>query len=158
MTGSGELPAEQRQSSRDREAYFLQYAQQIRAVTAMPIMLTGGMRSRAVMESAIASGAVDVVGLARPMTHAPELPRQLLDGTLDAAPVVRIRSRIKLIDAALQAMWHQAQIHELAKGREPDLKLGAWAALWRGFRHVLFGKRPALLAERPVVVEERLAS
>ena len=143
MTGSGELPGDQRQSSRDREAYFLQYAQQIRAVTAMPIMLTGGMRSRAVMEQAIASGAVDVVGLARPMTHAPALPRQLLDGTLAAAPVVKIRSRIRLIDDALQVMWFQAQIHEMGAGRDPDMKLGTWTALWRGFRANLMPSRNA---------------
>ncbi|MBA3391199.1 MAG: NADH:flavin oxidoreductase/NADH oxidase family protein [Deltaproteobacteria bacterium] len=134
MAGSGELPAEQRASSRDREAYFLEYARQIRGVTTMPIMLTGGMRSRAVMEAALASRAVDVVGLARPMTHAPELPARLLDGTLDAAPTVKIRSRFRLIDDALQVMWFQAQIHELGAGREPDLALGTWTAIWRGFR------------------------
>ncbi len=134
MAGSGELPAEQRASSRDREAYFLEYARQIRGVTKMPIMLTGGMRSRAVMEAALASRAVDVVGLARPMTHAPELPTRLLDGTLDAAPTVKIRSRFRLIDDALQVMWFQAQIHELGAGREPDLALGTWTAIWRGFR------------------------
>ena len=63
MTGSGELPAEQRQSSREREAYFLDYARRIRAVVTTPILLTGGMRSRAVMDAALASGSVDVIGL-----------------------------------------------------------------------------------------------
>jgi 2,4-dienoyl-CoA reductase-like NADH-dependent reductase (Old Yellow Enzyme family) len=100
----------------------------------MPIMLTGGMRSRVVMEDALASRAVDVVGLARPMTYAPELPRRLLDGTADAAPAVRIRSRIRAADDALQALWFQAQIHRMGQGLEPDLALPKLAALWRGFR------------------------
>ena len=143
MTGSGEMPKEQRQSSRDREAYFLEYARQIRSVVSMPIMLTGGMRSRAAMESALASGAVDVVGIARPMTHAPELPRQLLDGTLDAAPTVKIRSRIRLLDDALQVMWFQAQIHAMGAGRDPDLELGKWTAIWRGFRANLLPDKKA---------------
>jgi 2,4-dienoyl-CoA reductase-like NADH-dependent reductase (Old Yellow Enzyme family) len=134
MAGSGELAKEQRDSSRAREAYFLEYAQQIRSVTKLPLMLTGGMRSRETMDRVLASGAVDVVGLARPMTHAPALPKQLLDGTLAAAPVVKIRSRIRLLDDALQVMWFQAQIHEMAAGRDPDLALGAWTAIWRGFR------------------------
>jgi phosphoribosylformimino-5-aminoimidazole carboxamide ribonucleotide (ProFAR) isomerase len=145
MTGSGQLP--QRASSRDREAYFLEYARQIRTVTKLPILLTGGMRSRAVMEEAIASGAVDVIGMARPMTHTPELPARLLDGTLDAAPAVAIRSRVRFVDDAIQAMWFQQQIEELAHGREPNLRLGAWTALWRGVRaHMRPGKpkrRPA---------------
>jgi len=134
MTGSGELPGEQRQSSRDREAYFLDYARRIREVVTTPILLTGGMRSRAVMDEALASGNVDVVGLGRPMTHAPDLPARLLDRSLAVAPSVKIRSRIRLLDDALQTMWFQAQIHELAKGNEPDLELGTWSALWRGVR------------------------
>jgi len=136
--GNYESPAmagtEQRQSSREREAYFLDYARRIRSVTALPIMLTGGMRSRGVMDEALASGAVDVVGLARPMTHTPELPARLLDGSVTSAPTVQIRSRVRALDNALQALWFQAQIHELAGGREPDLELSRTAALWRGFR------------------------
>ena len=123
-----------RESTRAREAYFLDYARQIRAVVATPIMLTGGMRSRAVMDAAIAAGSIDVVGLARPMTHAPELPAHLLDGSLAAAPAVAIHSRFRRVDDALQTMWFQAQIHELARGREPDLALGKLTALWRGVR------------------------
>jgi 2,4-dienoyl-CoA reductase-like NADH-dependent reductase (Old Yellow Enzyme family) len=155
MAGSGELRKQQRASSRSREAYFLDYARRIRTVTATPILLTGGMRSRAVMEDAIGSGTIDVVGLARPMTHTPELPARLLDGTLDAAPAVQIRSRIRFVDDAIQALWFQQQIGELAHGREPDLALGAWTALWRGLRaNVLPGtpkRRPvatAALAEK----------
>jgi len=135
MAGSGELPAEQRASSREREAYFLDYAHRIRAATALPILLTGGMRSRAVMEDALGSGAVSLIGLARPMTHTPDLPARLLDGSLAAAPAVQIRSRVRKLDDALQAMWFQAQIHAMAHGREPDLALGKWTALWRGFAH-----------------------
>jgi 2,4-dienoyl-CoA reductase-like NADH-dependent reductase (Old Yellow Enzyme family) len=136
MVGSSSVRA----SSREREAYFLDYAQRIRTVTRIPILLTGGMRSRAVMERALASGAVDVIGLARPMTHAPELPQQLLDGSLAAAPAVHVGSRVRLVDNALQALWFQAQIHELADGREPDLGLGTWTALWRGVRHNFIGR------------------
>jgi 2,4-dienoyl-CoA reductase-like NADH-dependent reductase (Old Yellow Enzyme family) len=149
MSGSGELPREQRASSRAREAYFLDYARRIRTATATPILLTGGMRSRAVMEGAIASGAVDVVGMARPMTHTPELPARLLDGTLDAAPAVQIRSRIRFVDDAIQAMWFQQQITELAHGREPNLRLGAWTALWRGLRANMLPGKPK---RRPVPV------
>lgn len=152
MAGSGELLGKQRASSRYREAYFLDYARQIRAVTKLPILLTGGMRSRAVMEDALGSGAIDLVGLARPMTYAPELPARLLEGSLDTAPVVKIRSRIRFVDDAIQAMWFQQQIGELAHGREPNLKLGVWTALWRGLRaNVLPGraKEPAsALAEK----------
>jgi 2,4-dienoyl-CoA reductase-like NADH-dependent reductase (Old Yellow Enzyme family) len=156
MTGSGELHKRQRGSSRQREAYFLDYARRIRTVTATPILLTGGMRSRAVMEDAIASGAVDVIGMARPMTHTPELPARLLDGTLDTAPAVQIRSRIRIVDDAIQALWFQQQIGELARGREPDLGLGVWTALWRGMRaNLLPGKRQRRPAEPAPALAEK---
>lgn len=149
MTGTGELARKQRGSSRDREAYFLDYARRIRTVTKTPILLTGGMRSRVVMEDAIGSGAVDVIGMARPMTHTPELPARLLDGTLDAAPAVKIRSRIRLVDDAIQSLWFQQQIEELAHGREPNLRLGAWTALWRGLRDNMLPGKPRRRAASP---------
>jgi hypothetical protein len=77
------------------------------------------------------------------MTHAPELPKQLLDGTLAAAPVIKLRSRIKKIDDMLQVMWFQAQIHEMGAGRDPDLALGAWTAIWRGVRASLLPNKKA---------------
>jgi 2,4-dienoyl-CoA reductase-like NADH-dependent reductase (Old Yellow Enzyme family) len=151
MAGSGEMLTQARASSREREAYFLEYARQIRSATALPIMLTGGMRSRAVMEDALAGGAVDVVGLARPLAHAPELPGQLLDGSRDAAPVVKLRSRIRLVDDAVQAMWFQQQLRELAHGREPDLKLGVWTAFWRGVRGNMSPRRTS---PKPALAEK----
>ena len=146
LVGSGELPAAQRDSSREREAYFLDYARRIRAVTTLPLMLTGGMRSRATMEEVLAEGAVDVIGLARPLTHAPELPRALLDGTAAAAPVVRVRSAIRRLDDALQVFWFQEQIHRMGRGLDPDPALSRYGALWRGVRATLFpaGRRRAL--------------
>jgi 2,4-dienoyl-CoA reductase-like NADH-dependent reductase (Old Yellow Enzyme family) len=145
MMSGGEMLAEQRASSAQREAYFLDYAKRIRSVTAMPIMLTGGMRSRGVMTSALESGAVDVVGLARPLAHAPDFPAQLLAGTVDAAPVVRIRSRLRMLDDALQSAWHQQQLRRMSEGLEPDPALGKWSALWRGIRGMAIGARPKVI-------------
>jgi len=73
-----------RESTRKREAYFLEYAEAIRAVTKIPLMTTGGFRSRDVMEQSIARQEVDMVGLARPFCTQPHLPRLLLDRSVDA--------------------------------------------------------------------------
>ena len=54
--------------------YFLGFAKQARKVTDKPLMLTGGFKTRAQAEDAIASGAVDIVGLARALVLEPELP------------------------------------------------------------------------------------
>jgi 2,4-dienoyl-CoA reductase-like NADH-dependent reductase (Old Yellow Enzyme family) len=154
MAGSGQLP-EQRQSSREREAYFLDYARRIRSATEVPIMLTGGMRTAATMAEVIASGAVDVIGLARPATYQPDLAAQLLSGAVDGATPVRIRSGIRTVDDALQVFWFQEQIHRMARGEEPDLKLGAWGALSRGVRATLWPSFSP--APRPALAQEAIA-
>jgi 2,4-dienoyl-CoA reductase-like NADH-dependent reductase (Old Yellow Enzyme family) len=45
----------------------------------MPLMVTGGFRSREGMEAALASGALDVIGLARPFCTHPDCARELLE-------------------------------------------------------------------------------
>lgn len=88
--GSYEAPAMQGQA-RDgrtlaREAYFLEFAQDIRAVAKMPIMVTGGIRRLAVAEEVIRSG-VDMVGIGTALAINPRLPRVWRAGQ-QAAPVL----------------------------------------------------------------------
>jgi 2,4-dienoyl-CoA reductase-like NADH-dependent reductase (Old Yellow Enzyme family) len=61
-----------------REAYFMDYAKSIRAVTKIPLMVTGGFRSRVAMDEALAEGHIDVIGIGRPMCVDTDLPNQLL--------------------------------------------------------------------------------
>lgn len=80
MVGGGQDadPLPVKESTRRREAYFLAYAESVRASVRTPIMLTGGFRSRAVMDAALAEGAADVIGLGRPMCAEPDAPSALL--------------------------------------------------------------------------------
>lgn len=66
------------QSTQKREAYFLDYASAIRKVATMPMMVTGGFRTRAGMEAPLAAGECDVIGIGRPLCSHPDLPKQLL--------------------------------------------------------------------------------
>ena len=49
-------------------------APRLRQVTSVPLALTGGLRSRVVMEGLIRDGVVDAVGLARPLVEHPTPP------------------------------------------------------------------------------------
>jgi 2,4-dienoyl-CoA reductase-like NADH-dependent reductase (Old Yellow Enzyme family) len=120
-----------RASTQQREAYFLEYAEKVRATTALPLMLTGGFRSRAGMDAALASGAVDVVGLARPLAVEPDLPNRLLADASTRALSIRLDTPSKLLDAAIGGAWHQYQLQRMADGEAPDPKLGRTRALWR---------------------------
>lgn len=57
-----------------RGPYFIEFAKRARAVTTKPLMLTGGFKTRKQAEDAVASGAVDIVGLARALVVEPSLP------------------------------------------------------------------------------------
>lgn len=126
MMGSG-LPA--RASTRAREAYFLEYAEQVRARTRVPLMLTGGFRTRAGMDQALASGAIDVVGLARPLVLEPELGVRLLADRDARVSSPRLSSGVKQLDGLLQTAWHGAQLARLGAGLDPDPELGKLRAL-----------------------------
>lgn len=147
-TGSGESAVKQKASTAAREAYFLEYADQLRAATKLPLMLTGGLRSAAAMADAISSGAVDVVGIARPMAYQPELPARLLDGSAAAADSISFTTGVTKLDGIAGLAWYQYQMERLGKGEEPDASLGGWGALWLGLRH-LFRRLPPSERELP---------
>jgi 2,4-dienoyl-CoA reductase-like NADH-dependent reductase (Old Yellow Enzyme family) len=71
-----------RESTRRREAYFLEFAEKMRPVCTVPLMITGGFRSRAGMITALEAGGLDVIGLGRPMCVDPAVPRKLLEGSV----------------------------------------------------------------------------
>lgn len=130
----------QRESTRLREAFFLEYAEKVRKQSRVPLMLTGGLRSPAVMEEILASGAVDVIGIARPLALDPDFCRKAIAGEVERAPDAEIQTGVRMIDDLLQSVWHQEQFKLMAEGREPDPKLGKWLALGRGLANI-FGPK-----------------
>ncbi len=62
----------------DDGAYFLAFAQRAKTVTKVPLMLTGGIRTRDHAAEALTSGAADMAGVARAMVLAPELANMWL--------------------------------------------------------------------------------
>jgi 2,4-dienoyl-CoA reductase-like NADH-dependent reductase (Old Yellow Enzyme family) len=120
-----------RASSKKREAFFLDYVEKARSRVRCPLMLTGGFRTRAGIDDALGGGAVDVVGLARPMAVEPDLPRALLSGERDAARPVKLATGIANLDSLIQGSWYQAQIDRMGRGLAPDESLGRWLPVLR---------------------------
>jgi 2,4-dienoyl-CoA reductase-like NADH-dependent reductase (Old Yellow Enzyme family) len=83
---SGGLRAENTKKgikSPEREAYFKPLAKLAKAATHLPVILVGGMRSRAVMEGVLAASEADFVALCRPLINDPDFPRKLQAGELE---------------------------------------------------------------------------
>ncbi|HRI89705.1 MAG TPA: NADH:flavin oxidoreductase/NADH oxidase family protein [Candidatus Hydrogenedentes bacterium] len=121
-----------RETTRQREAYFMEYAEKMREVTKMPLMVTGGFRTARGMVDAVSSGAVDVVGLARPLCVEPEFCAQILNGIIDHARPIDVRTGMKLFDDMLQSFWHNHQMRRMANGLDPNPESSKWLVLARG--------------------------
>nr|BBJ34513.1 hypothetical NADH oxidase [Alternaria solani] len=62
-----------------REAFFIDFARAIRSqFRDIPLIVTGGFRSRRGMEAALADDSCDLIGVARPAVMNPLLPRTLI--------------------------------------------------------------------------------
>lgn len=131
-----------RDSTRAREAYFLEYAEGIRKVVKQtPLMLTGGFRSAAGMEGALASGAVDVVGLARPLAAEPDLPRRLLAGTTSAAQPPPASIGVRMFDDLIGIAWYQQQMARMARGLDPLPGMSRVAVLLKKVVELSFARK-----------------
>jgi hypothetical protein len=78
-----------------REGYFLLFAEKMKkSITKMPIMVTGGFRSRAAMENALLSNSCDAIGVGRPLTSEPDAISRLL--RFEISDIPRIEDTVQL--------------------------------------------------------------
>jgi 2,4-dienoyl-CoA reductase-like NADH-dependent reductase (Old Yellow Enzyme family) len=112
-----------------REAFFLEYAKKARTEVDIPMMVTGGFRARSIMEDALSSGALDVVGMARPFTNNPNVARDLLDGRTERASDPPVMPGLGRLGGTSEAMMSVAQMRLIAKGKSPTLRFGGLGAV-----------------------------
>ena len=128
--GNYESPAMtgNRQSTGEREAYFIDFAAEARRRFDVPIAVTGGFRSVRAMEAAVASGATDFVGLARALAVDPELPKHAADNAAYACDIGRPTTGVKALDKMfmLAVSYYETQIGRMGRGKDPNAKLSAW--------------------------------
>lgn len=138
----GVEPTDVRESTRKREAYFIEYAERIKKSAQIPVMITGGFRSRDVMERAIESGEVDVIGLARPLCTEPDCSAKLIKQTIQSIDCHEEKlvlgtgfwgnnspsSLIKAINSFGQVGFYYWQIIRLSRGLRPEPQLGTFKA------------------------------
>ena len=143
--GDADTAAPKRESTRKREAYFLDYADRIRAVAQMPIMVTGGFRTREGMEAALAESACDVIGIGRPLCTHTDVLGALIRGEIRELPA--FEHTLKMADKGLFSPtspvmlfkmlnifgsqgWYYLNLFRLADGLGPDLQRGTLSAFF----------------------------
>ncbi len=142
-----EAPVEERLGATTvrREAYFLQFAEEAARVAKMPLMVTGGFRSRLGMDEALNAGAADLIGLARPLCVDPDVPRKLLSGEIAAAPAYEKALRLgngfwgpasssafmKALNGFAAMAFYYQNLYRLADGGEAQEKMALLPAFIR---------------------------
>lgn len=103
-----------RESSKKREAFFLEFAEMITpALKQTKTYVTGGFKTGGAMVEALKS--VDGVGLARPACQEPRLPKEILEGKIKSA----IKQRPDENNFGLTNVVAGSQIRQMGKDHEP---------------------------------------
>ncbi len=137
-----------RESTQKREAYFLQYAAELRKTVNVPLVVTGGFRSRVGMEEALNSGATDMVGLCRPLILRPDLPNAALADPDFRYELKEPSTGIRALDlmTMIGLTWYEGQLWRLSRGKPTRTnlppKLVALSIIWKS----LTGPRTRLRA------------
>lgn len=119
-------------STMAREAFFLDFAKSVRERhPKIPLMVTGGFRSRKGMEAALESGACDIIGIGRPAAAVLKLPKTILlnKEVTDAEANFRLKRvemgwlmgkvPIKALGAGAEGTYYGKQIRRMGKGLQP---------------------------------------
>ncbi|WP_417594960.1 NADH:flavin oxidoreductase/NADH oxidase family protein [Parasphingorhabdus sp.] len=145
-------------STRAREAYFVDFAKAMQDAVTVPLMVTGGFRTRAAMASALSSGAADLIGLGRPMCVMTDAPSKLLEG-MEALPryeddlhlipewlgFLKNFQVVKAIDGFATIYWFYEQLENLGKSGKTDPNL----SVFKAFRAVEARNKQILAARSP---------
>lgn len=133
--GNYENPAmmAEKASTQTREAFFIDYAEKARAVSQVPLIITGGFRSESAMNDALNNKHLDFVGIARPLALMPDLPNRIRQGAYQTIATRRAKTGMAAIDnklgAVLELNWYAAQMARIAAGKQPNPQLSAWKVL-----------------------------
>jgi len=131
-----------RDSTRQREAFFLEFAADLKQQVSVPLMVTGGFRSAAGMADAVASDGIAAIGLGRPLCGDPNCVNRLLQSGDDLPRFERqlgnpsgycgVNSPLKLVKVAASfavMAWYYDQIVALGDGRPVDLNPSTFSRL-----------------------------
>ncbi len=131
--GSYEAPAMQGQT-RDgrtlaREAYFLEFAQDIATTASMPVMVTGGIRRLEIVNKVLDSG-IAMAGIGTALAVNPQLPnvwRQDRDASAELPPIMW---KDKAIASLASMAVVKYQMRRLSRGAKPTPAVSPqWALL-----------------------------
>ncbi len=124
------LDSEGRELQGEHESPFWNSAAAASAATAIPVVLTGGFRTRQEVDRALAAGVCAMVGVGRPLAVWPGLAGRFVRGESSVLerPAPRLggpRAARGILAPAANSGWHRIQLARTGDGAAPLLRLPA---------------------------------
>lgn len=110
-----------------KEAYFMAFAKRVRAVSRVPLMVTGGFRSYDFCNGALESGELDLIGMGRPFITNRDDIAGFLEGKVTKLENLVLRTGARALEDAAEGGFYARQIIRLAAGKGIRLNM---SALW----------------------------
>ena len=107
----------QKESTQKREAYFLDFARQVRVISKVPLMITGGFRSYDFCNKVLASGETDMIGMGRPFISNYQSMGAFLNGEVPYLENPPIRTGFKAFEDAAEGGYYARQLISIAEGK-----------------------------------------
>jgi 2,4-dienoyl-CoA reductase-like NADH-dependent reductase (Old Yellow Enzyme family) len=114
-----------RESTKKREAYFIDFAKKVRAVSKIPLMITGGFRSYDFCNEVLKNGELDLIGMGRPFITNVDDIKGFINGDVKQLKNLVQRTGFKQFDDAAEGGFYARQIIRFSKGKKFKAKMSA---------------------------------
>ncbi len=138
MNEEGEVLKE---STKRREAYFIDFAKKVRAISMLPLMITGGFRSYDFCNEVLENGEVDLIGMGRPfITNREDIPK-FLKGEITNLKNLVLRTGIKQFEDSAEGGFYARQLIRFSKGKQLKVNM---SPLWCSMFLVIYEFKKAM--------------
>lgn len=112
-----------KETTKKREAYFIEFAKKIRKNSSIPLLITGGFRTFDFCNNVLENNELDFIGMARPfITNFEDIPK-FLENKIHKLDNLVIRTKIQSMDDSAEGGYYIRQVVRLAKGKKLDPKI-----------------------------------
>jgi 2,4-dienoyl-CoA reductase-like NADH-dependent reductase (Old Yellow Enzyme family) len=113
----GDEEKAKKESTRKREAYFLDFAKQVRKISSIPLIITGGFRSFDFCNEVLEAKECDFIGMGRPFISNVEAIPSFLKGEVPYLDIPPIRTGFKALEDSAEGGYYARQLINLAEGK-----------------------------------------
>ncbi|MDG2450495.1 MAG: hypothetical protein P8M34_12675, partial [Saprospiraceae bacterium] len=106
-----------KESTQRREAYFIDFAKEMKTEYKIPLMVTGGFRSLDFCNEVLTNEELDIIGFGRPFLIKEDFPSGFINGSDSIIPDPYFEVLDKNNPDNAEAGFYDLQIKNLAKGK-----------------------------------------